>query len=194
MNNGSGIITIMHTYVLLLRGINVGGKNKIPMAGLKQFLEELGFANVKTLIQSGNVVLQSNLDAKTVGNSIEKDLPKRFKLDSSIIRVLVLSSSQLRHIIDKKPKGFGEQPDTYHSDVVFLMGISADEAMKVFKPKEGVDTVWKGDLAIYSQRLSALRTQSRLSKIIGTPAYQSMTIRNWNTTMKLLKMIEEEQS
>ena len=71
------------------------------------------------------------------------------------------------------------------------MGISADEAMKVFKPREGVDNVWQGDLAIYSQRLSAQRTQSRLSKIIGTPAYQSMTIRNWNTTTKLLKILEE---
>lgn len=63
--------------------------------------------------------------------------------------------------------------------------------MKVFKPKEGVDTVWQSDLAIYSARLSSRRTQSRLSKIIGTPIYQFMTIRNWNTTTRLLKMIEE---
>ncbi|HSJ88446.1 MAG TPA: DUF1697 domain-containing protein [Anaerolineales bacterium] len=181
----------MKTYVILMRGINVGGKNKISMTELKTFLEEQGFAHVRTFIQSGNVILQSKLGAKTVRQKIEKGLPGKFKLDSSMIKVLALTSEQLQKIVDDKPKGFGDEPGKYHSDVVFLMGISADEAMKVFKPREGVDNVWQGDLAIYSQRLSAQRTQSRLSKIIGTPAYQSMTIRNWNTTTKLLKILEE---
>jgi uncharacterized protein (DUF1697 family) len=65
--------------------------------------------------------------------------------------------------------------------VIFLMGIGAGEAIKVFAPRAGVDRVWPGKGVIYSRRLSAQRTKSRLSKIIGTPAYQSMTIRNWNT-------------
>lgn len=181
----------MNTYVILMRGINVGGKNKIPMTELKLFLEEQGFDNVMTFIQSGNVILQSKLDAKTLSQKIEKSLPRKFKLDSSIIKVLVLTNEQLQMIVEKKPKGFGDQPEKYHSDVIFLMGISADEAIKVFKPREGVDKVWQGDLAIYSQRLSAKRTKSRLSKIVGTPVYQSMTIRSWNTTTKLLKILEE---
>ncbi|MFN2195678.1 MAG: DUF1697 domain-containing protein, partial [Anaerolineales bacterium] len=58
-------------------------------------------------------------------------------------------------------------------------------------PREGVDQVWPGDDVIYSQRLSALRTKSRLSKIMGTPAYKSMTIRNWNTTTKLLEILKK---
>src|SRR5258705_11801515 len=181
----------MNTYVILMRGINVGGKNKIPMTELKLFLEEEGFDNVMTFIQSGNVILQSKLDAKTLSQKIEKSLQRKFKLDSSIIKVLVLTNEQLQMIVDKKPKGFGDQPEKYHSDVIFLMGISADEAIKVFEPREGVDKVWQGDLAIYSQRLSAKRTKSRLSKIVGTPVYQSMTIRSWNTTTKLLKILEE---
>ena len=181
----------MNTYVILMRGINVGGKNKIPMTELKLFLEEQSFDNVMTFIQSGNVILQSKLDAKTLSQKIEKSLPRKFKLDSSIIKVLVLTNEQLQMIVDKKPKGFGDQPEKYHSDVIFLMGISADEAIKVFEPREGVDKVWQGDLAIYSQRLSAKRTKSRLSKIVGTPVYQSMTIRSWNTTTKLLKILEE---
>ncbi|HKG55257.1 MAG TPA: DUF1697 domain-containing protein [Anaerolineales bacterium] len=181
----------MKTYVILMRGINVGGKNKISMVELKSFLEEQGFEHVRTFIQSGNVILQSKLGAKTVRQKIEKGLPGKFKLDSSMIKVLALTSEQLQKIVDDKPKGFGDQPKKYHSDVIFLMGIGAVEAMKVFKPREGVDNVWQGDLAIYSQRLSAKRTQSRLSKIVGTPAYQSMTIRNWNTTTKLLKILEE---
>lgn len=178
----------MESYVVLLRGVNVGGKNSISMAALKLCLEEEGHENVLTYIQSGNVLLRSDLDAKTLGAGIEKLLVSNFKLDSSLIKVLVLSEGQLQAVIDDKPQGFGEQPDTYHSDVVFLMGIDAAEAMKVFKPREGVDTVWPGNGVIYSQRVSALRTKSRLNRIIGTAAYQSMTIRNWNTTTRLLEL------
>lgn len=183
----------MNTYVILLRGINVGGKNRMPMTQLKLFLEKLACTNVRPYIQSGNVLVQSTLDAATLCEKIEEGLPKEFKLDSSIIRVLALTHEQLETVINKRPKGFGDEPEKYHSDVIFLMGISVDEAMKAFSPREGVDKVWPGELVIYSQRLSELRTQSRLSKIVGTKPYKSMTIRNWNTTTKLLKMMEMER-
>jgi len=178
-------------YVILLRGINVGGKNKMPMSDLKKCLGDLGFSNVSTYIASGNVILKSDKSAKEVKAQIEKALPENFELDSELIKVLVLTRDQFRAVLDKKPKGFGEQPEKYHSDTIFLMGIDAAQAMSVFDPREGVDTVWPGEGVIYSQRLSSQRTKSRLSKIIGTPAYQSMTIRNWNTTTKLLQMLEE---
>lgn len=179
----------MKSYAVLLRGINVGGKNKIAMAELKHCLEEQGCAQVTTYIQSGNVVLQSDLAAKTLGADIEKMLIQKFKLDSSLIKVLVLTQTELQTVINGKPKGFGEQPDTYHSDVIFLMGIKAGEALQVFKPRDGVDRIWPGQGVIYSQRLSAERTKSRLGAIAGTPAYKSMTIRNWNTTTKLLALL-----
>jgi uncharacterized protein (DUF1697 family) len=181
----------MNTYVVLLRGINVGGKNTVPMMGLKKCLEELGFSNVSTYLASGNVIVQSNKRANEVKAQIEEALPESFKLHTELIKVLVLTRKQLHAVIDNRPAGFGEQPVTYHSDAIFLMGIDAAQAMPVFNPREGVDTVWPGDGVIYSQRLSSLRTKSRLSKIIGTPAYQSMTIRSWNTTTQLLKLLEE---
>lgn len=177
-------------YIVLLRGINVGGKNKIPMAELRKALENAGFKKVSTYIQSGNVLLESNMTPAQLGAKIEALLTKTFALDSSIVRVLALTPEQLRAIITKKPKGFGDTPDTYHSDVVFLMGIDLKDAMAVFDPRDGVDAVWPGEGVIYSQRLSAMRTKSRLSKIVGTPAYQAMTIRNWNTTTKLLELAE----
>jgi uncharacterized protein (DUF1697 family) len=61
--------------------------------------------------------------------------------------------------------------------------------MPVFDPRPGVDSVWPGDGVIYSQRLSAERTKSRLNKAISTPAYKSMTIRSWTTTMALLELM-----
>jgi uncharacterized protein (DUF1697 family) len=72
------------------------------------------------------------------------------------------------------------------------MDIDASEALPVFKPREGVDMVWAGDGVIYSQRLSALRTKSRLSLIMASPLYKSMTIRNWNTVTRLLKMLQSQ--
>jgi uncharacterized protein (DUF1697 family) len=181
----------MNTSVILMRGINVGGKNNIPMAGLRQCLEELDFSNVSTYIASGNVILESDKQAEEIKALIEEALPARFKLDNEIIRVLVLSRHQFQAVIDNKPEGFGEQPEKYHSDAIFLMGIDSAQAMPVFSPREGVDMVWAGDGVIYSQRLSSQRTKSRLNKIMATPAYQSMTIRSWNTATKLLEILRK---
>jgi uncharacterized protein (DUF1697 family) len=180
----------MNTYVVLFRAINVGGKNKILMTDLKRCLETLGFSDVQTYIASGNVILKSSKNAYQVQNIIEKNLLNELKLDGDPIKVLVLTKEQLESIVDGKPEEFGEQVKTYHSDVIFLMGIDSNEAIKVFKPREGVDTIWPHPLAIYSQRLSALRTKSRLNAIMGTPLYKSMTIRTWNTTIKLLEMLK----
>ena len=181
----------MTTYVVLIRGINVGGKNKIPMSGLKKCLDDLGFSSVTTYIASGNVILKSDKSIEEIKAQIEEALPMSFKLDSELIKVLVLTGSQLQAVIDSKPRGFGEQPEKHHSDVIFLMGIDSTQAMSAFDPREGVDTVWPGDGVIYSQRLSSQRSKSRLSKIAGTLIYKSMTIRNWNTTTKLLELLEE---
>jgi uncharacterized protein (DUF1697 family) len=181
------------TYVALLRGINVGGKNKVPMKALKQLLEEIGLEDVGTYIQSGNAIFRSTLAAGTIARNIEQGLVERFKLDDELIKVLVLSQAQLKAVVEKRPKGFGEAPGTYHSDAIFLMDLEVDEAIAVFKPRDGVDKVWPGDGVIYSQRLSAERTKSRLGRIVGTAPYKSMTIRSWATTLKLLELMEGER-
>jgi uncharacterized protein (DUF1697 family) len=179
------------SYVVLLRGINVGGKNKVPMADLRRLLEELDFSSVSTYIASGNVLLRSDRPAAEIKARIEEALPRTFRLDSDLVAVLVLSHRQLKAVIDDRPKGFGDQPGRFHSDAIFLMDIKAADAMKAFDPRPGVDTVWPGDGVIYSQRLSAERTKSRLNKVMGSSAYKSMTIRNWATTTALLRLLEE---
>ena len=180
----------MTRYLVLLRGINVGGRNKVPMAALRELLESHGHTNVSTYIASGNVILSSNQSAAAIKRELEEVLPKTFKLDTELIAVLVLTLAQLRAVVRKRPTGFGDEPDTYNCDAVFLMGIDAATAMKVFDPRPGVDEVWPGTGVIYSQRLSAQRTKSRLNKIMGTPAYKSMTVRSWTTTMALLERME----
>ena len=184
----------MTRYLVLLRGINVGGKNKVPMAQLRQLLEDLGYSDVSTYIASGNVLLRSDRPAAEIKERIEEALPKAFNLDSELIAVRVLTRAQLRAVVRKRPKSFGDKPDKYHSDAIFLMGIDARTAMQVFDPRPGVDEVWPGTGVIYSQRLSAQRTKSRLGKIVGTPPYKSMTIRSWQTTLALLERMEAPEA
>ena len=183
----------MKTYVLLLRGINVGGKNKISMAELKLFLEKKGCEDVVTYIQSGNVVLRSDLDAKTLGAKIEKSLPKKFNLDSSLIRILVLDRRAFKKVVAKAPKEFGKDNSHYRYYILFLMGTRASEAIKEIEVREGVDQAWQGEAAIY-YRLPSLAspnaTKSYLNKVIQKPVYASITMRNWNTTTKLLEILE----
>lgn len=183
----------MQTYLVLLRGINVGGKNKMPMSELRTCLESLGFSDVTTYIASGNAIITSNKAPDTIKTLIETTLPKTFTLDSDLIKVLVLSQQQLAAIIKNKPTGFGDETDKYHSDALFTIDVSASDVMPIFNPREGVDKIWQGDGVIYSQRLSAERTKSRLNTAVMSPLYKSLTIRNWNTTTKLLQLINTKQ-
>jgi uncharacterized protein (DUF1697 family) len=181
----------MTPYLVLLRGINVGGKNKVPMAELRNVLEDAGFSNVSTYIASGNVFLDSDLSASKVAEKIEVALPTAFRLDADLIKVAVLTADELEGVVTNRPNGFGDEPAKYHSDAIFLMAIDADQAMAVFSPREGVDKVWPGRGVIYSQRLSAERTKSRLNRIMASPLYKSMTIRSWHTTLALTDLMRK---
>ena len=185
---------IMNTYVILMRGINVGGKNKIPMKSLKPCLEELGFERVVTLIQSGNVILRSSLDAEATAKRIETALPETFKLDSSVVRVLALDHETFATVVRQAPDEFGQDDATFRYYVLFMMGVSPGEAMEDIEVRQGIDAAWQGDAAIY-YRLPSLAnpnaTRSYLSKLTQKPVYQSITMRNWRTTTKLLELLEE---
>lgn len=179
-------------YLVLFRGINVGGKNKVAMSELRQLLDDLGFTNVTSFINSGNVIFESSLSAKAVRQKIQDILPKHFSLNREILNILVLTDKQLQQVIDEAPKDFQTDSDKYYRDAIFLIDLTPEQAIKVFSPREGVDKIWQGSLVVYSQRLGAERTKSRLSKIISTPEYESMTIRSWGTTTKLAKLISQE--
>lgn len=179
----------MGHYLVLLRGINVGGKNIIKMADLKASFEEIGFSNVVTYIQSGNVLLQSvDKDKVALTTKVEKGLSRRFNFDA---KVVVISQKELAAIVKSAPMGFGEDDEKFHYDVIFLKEpLTPKEAMQSVKVREGVDTAHAGRQALYFSRLISRASQSYLTKIIGMPVYQNMTIRNWNTTMKLLALME----
>lgn len=180
----------MNQYLALLRGINVGGKNLVKMADLKECFEAHGFVNVRTYIQSGNVLFFSDApDPARLPGRIEQALLETFDLP---LRVVVLPHQELKDIVAHAPDGFGDEPDAYRYDVMYLFEpVTVPEVMENVSTREGVDQVWAGETVLYFSRLISRASQSRLSKIASTPVYQSMTIRNWKTTSKLLDMMEE---
>jgi len=177
-------------YLALLRGINVGGNNIIKMADLKTCFENMGFSNVLTYIQSGNVLFKSaEKDTAKLTKKIETGLSERFRYES---RLVVITHKQLKQVVEAAPRGFGKGPATFRYDVIFLKEpLTPKEAMKSVSTKEGVDNAYTGKDVLYFSRLISRATQSRLPRIAGLPVYQNMTIRNWNTTTKLLALMEK---
>lgn len=178
------------THVALIRGINVGGKNIVPMAALRTALEAAGFEGVRTYIQSGNVLLRAPRRSESaVAADVEKVLESEFGVTTVVV---VVAASALRKALADAPKGFGSEPDVYHYDAAFLHPqLNSADALAAFGIRDGVDTAWAGDGVVYFRRLSAQRTRSKMSAVVGTPPYRHMTIRNWRTTARLVAMLDE---
>ena len=175
-------------YVALLRGINVGGRNLVAMSELRDAFEAAGYEAVRTYIQSGNVLFDADGPRDSLESSLEAMLGQQ--LGRPLV-VVLRSHQQLRNVVRNAPDGFGSHPDRFHTDVVFLKApLTSRQAMRVVELRDGVDHAWPGTGVIYFARLSERLTQSRMSRIVGTPEYQRMTIRSWNTTTKLLHLLE----
>jgi uncharacterized protein (DUF1697 family) len=177
-----------HQYVALLRGINVGGKNIIKMADLKVCFENAGFGDVVTFIQSGNVLFATDeLNAPKLTTKVEKALSAAFHYES---RVVIRSHKQMQDTVRNAPRGFG-QSDAYRYNVIFLKEpLKAGEALSAVSTKEGVDEATGKDGALYFATLKSAAASSHLPRLVGTPIYRNMTIRNWNTTAKLLALMD----
>lgn len=180
----------MPMYVALLRGINVGGKNLIRMTDLAACFEALGFAHVRTYIQSGNVIFHTDeTDQTALTGLLEATLSRTFDYNGAL--VVLRSRAALQEIVAQAPEGFGSDLSAYRYDVIFLKEpLVASEAVQTFPVKEGVDEVSAGKGVLYASRLISRATSSRISRIVYLPIYPSLTIRNWNTTTKLLAMMD----
>jgi len=175
--------------VALLRGINVGGKNLVPMAELRAAFVDAGFEDVTTYIASGNVLFSTTRAAAGLEHEIEAALERRFGRE---LVVVVRSQRQVRSVVDTAPKDFLALEGTHHRDAVFLKApLTTATAMKVVKLRDGVDQAWSGSGVLYFARLSAERQRSLMSKIVGTPEYQAMTIRSWSTTTTLRALLDD---
>lgn len=177
----------MTKYVALLRGINVGGKNSIRMVELKRSFEELGFTDVKTYINSGNVIFStSRRSDTTLVTDIERSIVDTFGLD---IPVVVRSRAEIEKVVQAIPDEW-RNDQTQRTDVLFLwpefdspkvreqLAVNPDVDELLYIPDA---VVWHFDRANYAK--------SKMHNFIGTAVYKKMTARNVNTVRKLHQLL-----
>jgi uncharacterized protein (DUF1697 family) len=118
--------------------------------------------------------------------TIETQLLKTFSVE---LKIALFTADELRETVEKAPKNFGLEPEKFRYDVWFLLPtITADEIMANVRLREGVDYLWGGKNVVYSSRLICEAGKSHLSEISQKTFYKHTTIRNWNTTTKLLEL------
>jgi len=175
-------------YVAFLRGINVGGHHKVPMSELKDIFVKMGYNNITTLLNAGNVIFGSrDEDIKNLEIKIARQLSDVFKFP---VPILIRTSEEIHHYIDSDPFGavvmnrdirlyatlLGEQPEL----IPKLPWTSPDTAFMISKVVDGaVFSVL--DLA-KSQSIEAMAV---LEKFFG----KEITTRNWNTIMKIGNLV-----
>jgi len=176
-------------YLVLLRGINVGGKNLLKMNDLTELFESMGFTDIITYIQSGNIIFKDfEKDKLKIKEKIEKTLFQKMNIE---IKVLIITFSEIKNVLDNKPDGFGEENKRYKYDVIFLIEPLTTEMMsKELTAKEGVDEIYKGKKVFYIKRSIEKLTGSYMKKIMKTEMWKYITIRNWNTTKKLYELMQ----
>lgn len=173
-------------YVALLRGINVGGNNKVDMKKLITTFEMLGFKNVDTYINSGNIIFEEIInDEKIIEKQIEQAIIKDFQLD---LKVLVKNINNFETICKALPDNWVKN-EFMRTDVLFLWEeFDSSEIIDKLNAKS-VDNVKYVPGAILWNILGENYSKSGLNKLIGTELYRNMTIRNVNTVRKIFQMM-----
>ena len=177
-------------YLALLRGINVGGNNIIAKDDLRRCFEDMGCINVRTYIQSGNIVFRAaDGEAQRLTARVEAGLSERF---SYAARAVVLSYAGYRALLGAAPPAWGEDPAYRHNALFTLAGTTPDEVLASIPPvKEELETVAAGPGVVFWSAEKKRATRSAFVKLPAHPIYQQVTIRNHNTVRRLAALLEE---
>lgn len=178
----------MQTYIALLRGINVGGHNKIIMADLKRLFQSLGYTNVTTYIQSGNVVFQSKeINTSTIEKSIIETIEKEF---GYAIKVLVLRKNDLEITFNSNP--FIQDANNYDFKklcATFLEKTPTKEGiLKVQKLAAPEEQLFFIEKTVYLYCPNGFGRTKLSNNNIETKLKIAATSRNWNTITKLVEL------
>lgn len=172
-------------YVALLRGINVGWNKKVDMKELKKITEKLGYTNVSTYINSGNLFFETDEKKNTILKHLEKAIEKHFGFSVSII---LRNEKEIQTVCDAIPKTW-ENDDTMKADVIFLWDeVNTPEIISEIK-HTSVDTLIYIDGAVIWWVSREEYNKSGMHDFIGTRVYKCMTARNVNTTRKILEIM-----
>ncbi|WP_312159610.1 DUF1697 domain-containing protein [Oscillibacter sp.] len=179
----------MKRQIAFLRGINVSGKNKISMAELKDGFEKLGFQEVKTYLNSGNVIFSSDgEDVRSFTNQIETMIKNQFGLD---IPVFVILKEELEDILCNAPDWWGDENKEIYDNLIFMMppATFAEVFNQIGEPKEELEKIrdYK-EVVFWSFSRKNYQKTNWWSKTASTNISKKLTIRTANTVKKIVGM------
>lgn len=179
----------MKRYVALLRGINVSGKNKIPMVDLKKEFEKLGFEEVKTYLNSGNVIFSSKKnDIDKFKNQIETVIKNQFGFD---IPVFVILKENLEDILHNAPDWWGNDNKEIYDNLIFIMPPATFSHVynEIGEPKEELEKIKNYKEAVFwSFSRKDYQKTNWWSKTASANISTRLTIRTANTVRKIVGM------
>ena len=177
----------MTTYISILRGINVSGHRMIKMDALKKMCAELGFSNIRTYIQSGNIVFQAKETAtQKLSELIESVINKTFGFD---VPAIILTKDELENIIKSNPFVKDETKNASFFHVTFLSGNPAKENIELLQQADlKNDEYAVGDKAIYLYCPDSYSNSKLTNSFFENKLKVIATTRNWKTTNELLNM------
>jgi uncharacterized protein (DUF1697 family) len=180
----------MATVIVLLRGINLGAHNRISMPELRGALEEAGYEDVRTYVQSGNVVLTSKASAKKVARDCERVIADRFGLE---VAVVARTRNELAKVVERNPLArVAKDPKRYQ--VSFL---AAKPTAKVLRELEDVaaanEKVVSSGREIYAWHPDGAARSKLWARLAGKQLGTTATARNWTTVTKLLELADARE-
>jgi uncharacterized protein (DUF1697 family) len=173
--------------VVLLRGVNLAGRNRVSMPALREALEDGDFTDVKTYVQSGNVVLTSRKPAKRVGTDVERLLAERFDLD---VRVIVRTRAELAAVVDRDPLAkVATDPKRYQ--VTFLESpLDGDVVRKLEAVATDAERVKQVGREVYAWHPDGVGRSKLAVLLAGKGLGVTATARNWKTVTQLLALAD----
>ena len=180
----------MKTYISILRGINVSGQKLIKMDALKKTYESLGFRNVTTYVQSGNVIFNaSDTEPEKPEQMIYNQIVKDFGFE---VPVIVLTPEKLKLVVDNNPFVIDPTKDTAFLHVTFLSAKPGnyDGSAIAAKKQEGEEIYFTGE-AVYLYCPNGYGRTKLNNNFLEARLKETATTRNWKTTNELLKIAQE---
>ncbi len=175
----------MHKKIAILRGINVGGKRKILMADLKALCNALIWNDVKTYIQSGNVIFNSDKENPELEHELEKAITQKYGFD---VPVIVINAEELQRMVDKNPF-VDENTDISHLHLTFLKQNAIQENIDHIRTYDFEPDKFEIDNQAIFVYCEGKYHQSKLTNNFFEKKLKvGATTRNWKTVLKLLEL------
>jgi len=178
------------TWLVLLRGINVGGKRVIPMSDLRDLFADMGFANPVTYIQSGNVVVGSSTTRTAqAASAIERRLTAAFGYDA---RVVIRDAAQMSRTVRGIPRDWDASDAAMRHNVIFLTeGVRAKGLIDPRSLRPEYESLSTGDGVLYWAAPFSTVNRTAMMRLSSHPSYAEMTVRNLRTTLRLHEIMQE---